>query len=153
MVTPLPVRELRLTRPLFVVQLTRPFTSENVTLPKLLVMSAAPPTAHQGDGTDLPAAYHLPGVMVNQQDASMGFRKDLRFTPYAVLGNTTRSPMAVTLKASFDVMDGTGLQHADLPLPVLAPLETRVLDFSQYLKSKLLPAASWTSPWNCCTRE
>jgi hypothetical protein len=100
-----------------------------------------PPMAHHGDGTDLPAAYKLPGVMVNQQDARMGFRKDLQFTPYAVLGNTTQNPVAVKLRADFDAMDGTGLQHADLPLTPLGPRETHIVDFSQYLKSNLLPAS------------
>src|SRR6266851_1527117 len=42
-VTELPDRELPETRPLLVVQLTRPFTSEKVTFPKLSVISAAPP--------------------------------------------------------------------------------------------------------------
>src|SRR6266851_1553053 len=42
-VTELPDRELPETRPLLVVQLTRPFTSEKVTFPKLSVISTAPP--------------------------------------------------------------------------------------------------------------
>src|SRR2546423_242437 len=45
MVTEGPVAAVPLTRPLLVVQLTRPFTSEKVMLPKLLVMSRAPAMA------------------------------------------------------------------------------------------------------------
>jgi hypothetical protein len=93
------------------------------------------PGQHIGDGGPV---YYLPGVSVNQQDPRMGFRGDLRFTPYAVLGNSTAKQLPVTLQASFDAMDGTGLQHADLPLAPLGPMETRVLDFTQYLKSGLL---------------
>src|SRR5258708_37091623 len=62
-VTELPERELPETRPLLVVQFTRPFTSEKVTFPKLSVISAAPPIEETSTLPLLPRTIKSPRIL------------------------------------------------------------------------------------------
>jgi hypothetical protein len=79
----------------------------------------------------VPITYASVGLMVGQPQGGMGFPASLRFTPYAVLENTTAQPLTVT--ASLNYMPGGS--PATLPLPVqqLKPQETRTLDLRSML--------------------
>jgi len=92
-------------------------------------------TSHQHEA----AIFHVPDLMINQPDPMMGFSPKLRFTPYALLSNTTDLPVSVQMKASFGGM-GMGMpETVTLPVSPLAPRETRVLDFSKFTAPGLIP--------------
>jgi hypothetical protein len=85
------------------------------------------------------ALFHVPDLMINQPDPMMGFDPKLRFTPYALLSNTTDLPVSVQMKASFAGM-GMGMPAmVTLPVSPLAPRETRVVNFSKFSASGLIP--------------
>ncbi len=96
-------------------------------------------SSHQHDA----ALFRIPDLMINQPDPMMGFSPKLRFTPYALLSNTTDLPVSVQMKASFAGMGmamGMGMpETVTLPVSPLAPRETRVLDFSKFTASGLIP--------------
>lgn len=54
---------------------------------------------------------------------------------YALLSNGTKTAMTVDVLAHFAGGKGTGVQKADLPVLPLGPLETRLVDLSQFVTS------------------
>lgn len=73
------------------------------------------------------------GLMVGAPDPMMGFPNGTRFTPYAVLRNTTPAPLAITPRLNY-VAGGEPTSRKLAPI-VLAPLETRQLDLATVLRS------------------
>ena len=71
------------------------------------------------------------GLMVGQPQAGMGFPASVRFTPYAVLKNTTTQPLTVT--PTLNYMPGGSPVTLSLPVQQLKPQETRQLDLPSML--------------------
>src|SRR5207253_2627726 len=57
-----------------------------------------------------------------------------------LLSNTTGIQVPVQLKARYDVAGQEAPRSVDLPFASLAPLETRILNFSDYVGSGLIPS-------------
>ena len=69
--------------------------------------------------------YAAPGIMIGQQDVSMGFTSTQRFAPYAYLRNTTAQPLAVSL--TFSTLGNS--QPIQLSPVTLAPNQTLGVNF------------------------
>lgn len=74
------------------------------------------------------------GVMVGKPDPMMGFPQNTTFQPYAVVRNTTTSPL--TLTAQINYMGSAGPVTVNAPPQQLAPLETRQIGLSAILASQ-----------------
>ena len=79
----------------------------------------------------VPITYASVGLMVGQPNPGMGFPASLRFTPHAVLENTTAQPLTVT--PTLNYMPGGSPVTVPLPVQQLQPLETRQLDLASML--------------------
>ena len=79
----------------------------------------------------VPITYASVGLMVGKPQAGMGFPASLRFTPYAVLENTTTQPLTVT--PALNYMSGGAPVTLPLPVQQLKPRETRQLDLPSML--------------------
>lgn len=82
-----------------------------------------------------------PSVLINKPDPAMGFPARLKVTPYALLSNTSEVSRALEIKATYEL---AGQQPVTVALPVapLAPLETKRLDFSEYVRAGIIPEAA-----------
>ncbi len=78
-----------------------------------------------------PLTYASVGLMVGLPNPGMGFPAGLRFTPYAVLENTTAQPLTVT--PTLNYMSGGTPRSLALPVLRLKPQETRQLDLPAML--------------------
>jgi hypothetical protein len=85
---------------------------------------------------------YAPSVLINAPYPSMGFDPSIRVTPYAVLGNTTAESLSVELTAYYYVHGQSAPQNSRLPIPSLAPLETRWVDFSSFVQQGLIPTTA-----------
>ncbi len=79
----------------------------------------------------VPITYASVGLMIGQPSPGMGFPAGLRFTPYAVLENTTPQPLTVT--PALNYMPGGSPVTLPLPVQQLQPQETRRLDLPSML--------------------
>jgi hypothetical protein len=79
----------------------------------------------------VPVTYASVGLMVGLPQAGMGFPASLRFTPFAVLENTTAQPLTVT--PTLNYMPGGSPVTLPLPVQQLKPQETRTLDLPTML--------------------
>jgi hypothetical protein len=91
--------------------------------------------SHDLDPTSapVPITYACVGFMVGQPQAGMGFPASVRFTPYAVLKNTTAQPITVT--PTLNYMPAGSPVTLPLPVQQLKPEETRQLDLPSMLAS------------------
>lgn len=77
-------------------------------------------------------AWHFLAVFANSADPAMGFKQNLKFTPYALFANHTTQPMPLDLTAHFEIAGTGGVQSATLALSPLGGLETRLVDLSEF---------------------
>ena len=102
----------------------------------LTAQFSAPEEPRQGEE---PAVYY-PGILVNEPNPLLGFKQKVSFTPHALLGNTTEGFLTVEMEASYQVPGAEEVERVSLPVSPLAPLETRLVDFSGFLANGLIPA-------------
>ncbi|MEE9234982.1 MAG: hypothetical protein V3U28_06070 [Candidatus Acidoferrales bacterium] len=95
--------------------------------------------ASQEPNEDPANAVYFPAVLVNHPDPVLGFKSSLEFTPHALLGNTTSEFLSVELKATFELPGASEVKSVTLPITPLAPLETRLVDFSTYIAQGIIP--------------
>jgi hypothetical protein len=79
------------------------------------------------------------GMMTGEPDPSLGYPAGSRFTPYAVLRNTTSRPLSVKLA----VHEASGTQSYPPALRVLKPLETVRVDVTPWLADAGRAYKSW----------
>lgn len=83
------------------------------------------------------ATWRFPDVFLSS-DPRLGFKADERLTAYALLSNTSSSPLSPKLTA-YAGSEGGKLQTVVLPVGPLRPLETRLINLSRFVASGLLP--------------
>ncbi len=97
----------------------------------------APFWARNADASSAATAitYASVGIMVGKPHPGMGFPPSLRFTPYAVLRNTTSRPLALSLQMFYMAGGVGGSSPLSLTLPAqqLKPYETLRLDLPAML--------------------
>jgi Bacterial Ig-like domain (group 2) len=86
-----------------------------------------------------PSTMAAVGMMTGDPDPSLGYPAGTRFTPYAVLRNSTSRPLSVKLA----VYEANGTQSFPLPLQVLKPLETVRVDVTPWLADAGRAYKSW----------
>jgi hypothetical protein len=75
--------------------------------------------------------YDSTGIMIGSQDPDMQFPLGTRFTPYAVIQNTSASPIAIRLEANYG--SASGRSDVQLGSVTLGPLAVRQLDLTAML--------------------
>jgi hypothetical protein len=84
------------------------------------------------------ALWRFPDVFLSA-DSRLGFNSGEKLTAHAIVSNPTKSPLSPQLTAYVSGAEDTS-QKFTLPIAVLNPLETRVINLSQFVASGLLPA-------------
>jgi hypothetical protein len=96
------------------------------------------PKRSQQAETSTVTDWRFPAVFAGSADPDMGFKKGMKLTPYCLMTNATNNSIAPQLQASFEV-PGTGItQSIRLPVTPLAPMETRLVDLSEFTTKELI---------------
>jgi hypothetical protein len=77
--------------------------------------------------------WRFPAVFAGSADPGLGFKRGMKLTPYALVSNATNNPIAADMQVSFEVPGSLTTQSLSLPSILLGPMETRLVDLSEYV--------------------